>query len=82
MITPTRFTTPRNSLEVIYDLIPLDLYGTYEAVMLLTRQEESFQQNWIGTNSKYKMNYWILRPRKIWALSAKTELGNVGEVLL
>ena len=33
MITPITQTTPRKALEIIYDLIPLDLFGTYEAIV-------------------------------------------------
>ena len=54
LLTPVRHTTPRKSLEVIYDLIPLDLYGTYEAIVALTRQEHTLTQTWIGYNPKYK----------------------------
>ena len=32
MITPVRRTTPRKSLEVIYDILPLDLQGQLEAI--------------------------------------------------
>ena len=40
MITPVRFSTPRKSLEIIYDLMPLDLFGTYEATAALIRQKK------------------------------------------
>ena len=52
MITPVRRTTPRNSLEIIYDLIPLDLFGEYEAIATLTRLEDALKQDWIGVNPK------------------------------
>ena len=52
MIVPIRHTTPRHSLEVIFDLIPLDIQGTYEALASLTRQELALTQTWIGTNPK------------------------------
>ena len=32
MITPVRRTTPRKSLEVIYNILPLDLQGQLEAI--------------------------------------------------
>ena len=32
MIAPVRRTTPRKSLEVIYDILPLDLQGQLEAI--------------------------------------------------
>ena len=54
MLTPVRRTTPRNSLEIIYNLIPLDLFGTNEAINALTRQENTLTQDWIGYNPKYK----------------------------
>ena len=63
MIVPIRHTTPRHSLEVIFDLIPLDIQGTYEALASLTRQELALTQTWIGTNPKYSTyighrRYW------------------------
>ena len=63
MITPVRRTTPRNALEIIYDLIPLDLYGKYEALASLTRQEKALQQDWCGYNPKCKT---YLGHRKYW----------------
>ena len=52
MIVPIRHTTPRHSLEIIFDLIPLDIQGTYEALASLTRQELALTQTWIGKHPK------------------------------
>ena len=52
IIAPVRHTTPRKSLEIIYDLIPLDLQGEYEAITSIVRQDETLRQTWIGTNPK------------------------------
>ena len=66
MIAPVRRTTPRNALEIIYDLIPLDLFGRYEALAALTRQEKTLQQDWIGKNPRLMTyighrHYWHTR---------------------
>ena len=53
MLAPVRHTTPRKSLEIIYNLIPLDLQGSYEAVTAITRQEDILRQTWVGTNPKH-----------------------------
>ena len=63
MIVPIRHTTPRHSLEVIFDLMPLDIQGTYEALASLTRQELALTQTWIGTNPKYST---YIGHRKYW----------------
>ena len=64
MLAPVRHTTPRKSLEIIYDLIPLDLQGEYEAITALTRQETILRQTWIGQNPKHTSytghrRYWF-----------------------
>ena len=53
----------RKSLEVIYDLIPLELYGTYKAIMALTRQEDTLTQDKIGKDTKYQA---YISHRKYW----------------
>ena len=65
MIVPIRHTTPRHSLEIIFDLIPLDIQGTYEALASLTRQELALTQTWIGKHPKCNTyvghrRYWYL----------------------
>ena len=37
MITPVRRTTPRKSLEIIYDVLPLDLQGKLDAISTLKK---------------------------------------------
>ena len=64
MLAPVRHTTPRKSLEIIYDLLPLDLQREYEAITALTRQETILRQTWIGQNPKHTTytghrRYWF-----------------------
>ena len=46
MITPVRHTTPRKSLEIIYDVIPLNLQGDLEA--LSTHNRHKLNLKWQG----------------------------------
>ena len=56
MITPVRRTTPRKSLEVIYDILPLDLQGQLEAISAQKRNERILKLKWTGYNPN-KKNY-------------------------
>ena len=46
MITPVRRTTPRKSLEIIYDVLPLDLQGKLEAISTLKRNKNILKLRW------------------------------------
>ena len=50
MITPVRRTTPRKSLEIIYDILPLDLQGQLEAISAQKRNSRVLQLKWTGYN--------------------------------
>ena len=50
MITPVRRTTPRKSLEVIYDILPLDLQGQLEAISAQKRNARILTLKWSGHN--------------------------------
>ena len=52
MLTPVRNTTPRKSLEVIYNLTPLDLFGTYEAIEIINELNMMIA----GTNLHHMMS--------------------------
>ena len=54
MITPVRRTTPRKSLEVIYDILPLDLQGQLEAVSAQKRNSTILKLKWTGHNPSKK----------------------------
>ena len=54
MITPVRRTTPRKSLEVIYDILPLDLQGQLEAISAQKRNERILKLKWTGHNPNKK----------------------------
>ena len=48
MITPVRRTTPRKSLETIYDVLPLDIQGKLEAISTLKRNKNFLKLRWPG----------------------------------
>ena len=54
MITPVRRTTPRKSLEVIYDILPLDLQGQMEAISTQKRNARILTLKWAGHNPDKK----------------------------
>ena len=54
MIAPVRRTTPRKSLEVIYDILPLDLQGQLEAISAQKRNARILKLKWIGHNPSKK----------------------------
>ena len=54
MITPVRRTTPRKSLEVIYDIVPLDLQGQLEAISAQKRNSRTLTLKWAGHNPDKK----------------------------
>ena len=63
MITPVRRTTPRKSLEIIYDILPLDLQGQLEAISAQKRNTRILTLRWAGHNPDKKTyighrHYW------------------------
>ena len=54
MITPVRRTTPRKSLEVIYDILPLDLQEQLEAISAQRRNARILKLKWTGHNPSKK----------------------------
>ena len=54
MITPVRRTTPRISLEVIYDILPLDLQGQLEAISTQKQNSRILKLKWTGHNPSRK----------------------------
>ena len=48
MITPIRRITPRKSLEVIYNILPLDLQGQLEAISTQNRNARILRLKWTG----------------------------------
>lgn len=54
MIGNTRKSTPRIALEIMYDLPPLDLAVTYEAIASLARNRRVIVRDWPGFNSKFR----------------------------
>ena len=54
MISNTRRTTPRLALEIIYDLHPLDLVVTHEAISAMARNRKVIIKDWQGYNKKHR----------------------------
>ena len=54
MITPVRRTTPRKSLKVIYDILPLDLQGQLEAISAEKRNARILKLKWTEHNPTKK----------------------------
>ena len=54
MIAPVRRTTPRKSLEIIYDILPLDLQGQLEAISAQKRNARILKLKWSGHNPSKK----------------------------
>ena len=64
MITPVRRSTPIKALEILYDLMPLNLYCQYESLASLQRNQEVIKLTWKGESQKCKTyighrKYWI-----------------------
>ena len=62
-ISNTRRSTPRATLQILYDIPPLDLIMKYEAIVLLSRNRKVIVKDWLGQNKQSRMlvghiQYW------------------------
>ena len=71
MITPVRRSTPIKALEILYDLIPLNLYCQYESLASLQRNQDVIKLNWRGESQKCKT---YIGHRKHW-INCMQEMG-------
>ena len=70
MISCTRRSTPRIALEVIYNLPPLHLVITYEALASISRNNQALIRDWEGhipgkTSLKGHLYYWAKKAEKM-----------------
>ena len=68
-IAPARRSTPTAGMEVLYDLIPLDLFLEKTAIMTNERLKNILQENWKGENKTGRivshLSFWEKRKQQL-----------------